>query len=159
MPDADYLIIGSNFCQAGHSKLYSYLANPALLASYCLCAQRNHRMITSNQFDNVKRLTDGIGLVVAGADDGVAVLGRRDLGDGALYARDPSGEPHEPQTWKEAGRTETTASDGRKDRMKYQICHISRTDPCSDWPGGCGRARRCRCAGSERPWGWGTIRA
>src|SRR5580700_10084002 len=50
-------------------------------------------------------------------------------GDGALYAGDPGGEPHEPETGTEAGTVETTPFGNRKGRMKNQNCHFSRTDP------------------------------
>src|SRR5580700_6929052 len=72
---------------------------------------------------------DGAGLVDAGTDGGVIALDRTNTEDGALYAGDPGGEPHEPETGTEAGTVETTPFGNRKGRMKNQNCHVSRTDP------------------------------
>jgi hypothetical protein len=70
--------------------------------------------------------------VVAEADGSVVALGWTNAGDGALYPGDAGGQPHEMETGKEVGETETTPFKNRKDRMKNQNCHFSRTGPAHD---------------------------
>ena len=53
----------------------------------------------------------------------------RKAGDGALCPGDPGGEPHEPETGKKAGKIETTPFGNRKNNVRNQNCHFSRTDP------------------------------
>ena len=73
----------------------------------------------------------GGGLVVAAVHDGVAAVGKRAIGDGALYAGDPGnpaggvqarpkGQANEAQ----AGAVETPG-----ESMNRAKCHNSRTDP------------------------------
>ena len=65
----------------------------------------------------------------AGADEGDLALGWTNAGDGALYASDPGGETDETDPGQKAGKNETTPFIDRRDRMRKQICHFSRTDP------------------------------
>jgi hypothetical protein len=70
--------------------------------------------------------------VAPGADGGVIALDWTNAGDGALYAGDPGGESHGPETGTEAGTVETTPFGNRKARMNNHNCHFSRTDPFTD---------------------------
>jgi hypothetical protein len=70
---------------------------------------------------------DRAGVVVAGVDDGFVAMGWTNAGEGALYARDPGGEPHEPDTRQEAGKNKATPFVNGKDGMKNQNCHFYRT--------------------------------
>ena len=73
---------------------------------------------------------DRAGVVAARADDGVVKLGWPKAGHGALYPRDPSGEPDDSPTGKEVAKIETMSiKHGKKNRMRNQYCHFSRTDP------------------------------
>src|SRR5580700_5264720 len=53
-------------------------------------------------------------------------------GDGPLCPGDPGGESHEPETGKKAGKIETTPFGNRKNNVRNQNCHFSRTDPINN---------------------------
>ena len=61
--------------------------------------------------------------------DGAIAMGWAEVGDGALYPRDPGGQSDEPATGRKAGKIEKTPFASRKDRMRNQNCHFSRPDP------------------------------
>jgi hypothetical protein len=66
--------------------------------------------------------------VVGEADNGVVAMSWTKAGDVALYAGDPGGEPDEAETGPEAGKNERMPFENRKDHMRNENCHFSRTD-------------------------------
>jgi len=88
----------------------------------------NVELFMRGYIDGRGRRWRGLGVVAAGAHDGVVAVGKPAADDGGLQPGEPSGDPDEKKAGPETGKIERKADAVRTPRF-YENCHNSRIDP------------------------------